>query len=93
LQPIKEMISEYVDVSSIPEEKWLVFENHVQTLIERMQDDEQYTEDVVAFEVSDEAKQLTERIASYLTQTYEKDVTPFEQSMVLLHIGSMIDQM
>jgi len=91
VEEIKEILSGYVNVSEVAEEKWLVFDNHVQTLIERMQGDEQYTEDVVEFEVSPEAQEATAKVVAYLEQKYGKEITLFERSMLLLHIGGMVD--
>jgi len=91
LEAIKEMLTQYVNISDVDETKLQVFDNHIQTLIERMRADEQYTEDVIAFEVSDKAQELTDKIVAYVEQTYSKEVTAFERSMVLLHIGGMVD--
>jgi hypothetical protein len=85
------MLAQYVNMSEVDETKLQVFDNHVQTLIERIRADEQYTEDVIAFEVSDKARELTDKIVMYLEQTDGKVVSAFERSMVLLHIGGMVD--
>lgn len=92
MQAIKKMLSEYVDIALIPEATLLVFDNHVEALLQRMQDKEQYTEKIIEFDVSAKAREATEKMIAYLEKTYEQEISLFEQSMLLLHIGGMVDQ-